>query len=99
MSYLLLDCGADREVTTTQEDQLLVADPRALHDIVIRNTDIWEISDDIAERSRLVFGPGLFSAQGQEYKKQRKILKYVALRLCQCKTDVRLAVASSRQST
>lgn len=59
------------------EDQLLVADPRALHDIVIRNTDVWEISDDIAERSRLVFGPGLFSAQGQEYKKQRRILNRV----------------------
>lgn len=59
------------------EDQLLVADPRALHDIVIRNTDVWEISDDIAERSRMVFGPGLFSAQGQEHKKQRRIMNRV----------------------
>ncbi|KAH7101181.1 cytochrome P450 [Auriculariales sp. MPI-PUGE-AT-0066] len=59
------------------EDHLFVADPRALHDIVIRNTDVWEISDDIAERSRIVFGPGLFSAQGQEYKKQRRVLNRV----------------------
>ncbi|KAJ7931394.1 cytochrome P450 [Mycena leptocephala] len=56
------------------EKQLYVFDPKALHQILVKNQDIFEETATTICGSRLLFGEGLLSTSGEQHRKQRKIL-------------------------
>lgn len=53
---------------------LYIHDPKALHQIVVKDQDIFAQADDLVRVANLVFGPGLLSVHGQRHRKQRKAL-------------------------
>ncbi|PPQ74552.1 hypothetical protein CVT24_004346 [Panaeolus cyanescens] len=60
-----------------QENMLHIYDPKALHHILVKDLDIFEITPPVVAGSRLFFGPGLLSSHGEYHKRQRKLLNPV----------------------
>ncbi|TEB26355.1 cytochrome P450 [Coprinellus micaceus] len=60
-----------------KESLLVVSDPKALYQILIKDQDIFEESDDTVRSTTQSFGPGLLSTSGEHHRKQRKILNPV----------------------
>ncbi|KAH9919294.1 cytochrome P450 [Fomitopsis serialis] len=56
---------------------LCVADPKALHHILIEEEHMYQETEDFILANTLYFGPGLTSTLGQQHAKQRKILNPV----------------------
>ncbi|KAF8206528.1 cytochrome P450 [Mycena galopus ATCC 62051] len=59
------------------EKQLYVFDPRALHQIMVKDQDIFEETHSTIRGTRVSFGEGILSAVGKQHKKQRKMLNPV----------------------
>ncbi|KAH8086002.1 cytochrome P450 [Cristinia sonorae] len=55
-------------------EALIVSDPLALHYILIKDQDSFEVADAVLSGNSLAFGPGLISIAGDQHRKQRKIL-------------------------
>ncbi|PPQ69737.1 hypothetical protein CVT25_010446 [Psilocybe cyanescens] len=53
---------------------LLVNDPRALHQVLVKDQDIFEEWSAWTTTNSLLFGPGLLATVGSQHKKQRKML-------------------------
>ncbi|ETW83998.1 cytochrome P450 monooxygenase 54 [Heterobasidion irregulare TC 32-1] len=53
---------------------LYVSDTRALYQILIKDQYTFEEPSEVIEMNKLVFGPGLVSALGEDHKRQRKLL-------------------------
>ncbi|KAJ6577196.1 cytochrome P450 [Mycena capillaripes] len=56
------------------EQLLYVFDPKALHQILVKDQDIFEETHSTIRGTRVFFGEGLFSTLGEQHKKQRKML-------------------------
>ncbi|KAJ3863457.1 cytochrome P450 [Lentinula novae-zelandiae] len=56
---------------------LVVADPKALSEILNRHQDVFEESNYLLELSRVSFGPGLLTTVGDHHRKQRKFFSPV----------------------
>ncbi|KAA1478305.1 cytochrome P450 [Dentipellis sp. KUC8613] len=56
---------------------LYVADPRALHNIVVKDQYIFEETSGFISNNLLNFGPGLLSTLGDHHRQQRKLLNPV----------------------
>ncbi|KAL1739497.1 cytochrome P450, partial [Schizophyllum fasciatum] len=59
------------------EKQLYIADAKALHNIVVKDQDIYEEHPQFISANRIVFGQGLISTLGDKHKKQRKLMNPV----------------------
>ncbi|KAJ6577167.1 cytochrome P450 [Mycena capillaripes] len=59
------------------EQSLYIFDPKALHQIMVKNQDIFEETCVTIQGSRVFFGEGLVSTLGQQHKRQRKMLNPV----------------------
>ncbi|KAF8190414.1 cytochrome P450 [Mycena galopus ATCC 62051] len=59
------------------EKSLYVFDPRALHQILVKDQDIFEEPAYVIRGTRISFGEGLLSTLGEQHKKQRKMLNPV----------------------
>ncbi|KAF9058388.1 cytochrome P450 [Rhodocollybia butyracea] len=57
--------------------QLYVFDPKALHQIVVKDADIFEEPDSVIDGTRVSFGEGILSTLGDQHRKQRKMLNPV----------------------
>jgi len=57
--------------------QLVVSDPKACNNIVIKSQAIFEETESFIETNQQVFGPGLISTLGDQHRKQRKMLNPV----------------------
>ncbi|KAJ7475709.1 cytochrome P450 [Mycena latifolia] len=57
--------------------QLYVFDPKALHQILVKDQDIFEEPDWLIKGTHLSFGEGLLSTLGDQHRKQRKMLNPV----------------------
>ncbi|KAH9941748.1 cytochrome P450 [Epithele typhae] len=57
--------------------QLFVSDPRALHHVVVKDQDIYHESEMFLKTNQLLFGEGLISTDGEQHRKQRKMLNPV----------------------
>ncbi|KAJ7494606.1 cytochrome P450 [Mycena galericulata] len=60
-----------------QERQLYVFDPKALHQIMVKDQDIFEETDSTIRGTRMSFGEGILSTLGEQHRKQRKMLNPV----------------------
>ncbi|KAF5316332.1 hypothetical protein D9619_006492 [Psilocybe cf. subviscida] len=60
-----------------RRDILYVYDPRALHNILVKDQYIYEQSPFSITLARLAFGNGLLSTLGEQHRKQRKMLNPV----------------------
>ncbi|PAV17146.1 cytochrome P450 [Pyrrhoderma noxium] len=58
-------------------EQLYIADPLALHHILVKDQEIYEETKMFYALNRLLFGRGLFAIWGDDHKRQRKILNPV----------------------
>ncbi|KAH9941840.1 cytochrome P450 [Epithele typhae] len=56
---------------------LYVFDPLALHNIIVKEQNIFEENDFFFTLNNMLFGPGLLSTNGDKHKKQRKLLNPV----------------------
>ncbi|KAI0070119.1 cytochrome P450 [Panus rudis PR-1116 ss-1] len=56
---------------------LYVFDPKALHNIVVKEQHIYEETPVFLNFNRIVFGAGLLSSLGEEHRRHRKILNPV----------------------
>ncbi|OCH90422.1 cytochrome P450 [Obba rivulosa] len=54
--------------------QLYVSDPRALHNIVVKEQHVFEETDMFILGNKIIFGEGLISTLGEQHRKQRKML-------------------------
>ncbi|KAF5316337.1 hypothetical protein D9619_006495 [Psilocybe cf. subviscida] len=59
------------------QDTLYVFDPKALHNILVKDQDIYEEHPIAITFSRLAFGDGLLGTLGDQHRKQRKMLNPV----------------------
>ncbi|KAL1744127.1 cytochrome P450 [Schizophyllum fasciatum] len=59
------------------ERQLYVADPLALHHIVVKDQDIYEEHPQFISTNSVIFGKSLLSTMGAHHKKQRKLMNPV----------------------
>ncbi|KAH9031912.1 cytochrome P450 [Lactarius pseudohatsudake] len=57
--------------------QLVVSDPRACNNIVIKDHLVFEQTEAVRHWHRYAFGPGLFATSGAQHRKQRKLLNPV----------------------
>ncbi|KAJ7475738.1 cytochrome P450 [Mycena latifolia] len=57
--------------------RIYVFDPKALHQIIVKDQDIFEAPESFIKETRLMFGEGLLSSLGDQHRKQRKILNPV----------------------
>ncbi|KAF8999694.1 cytochrome P450 [Cyathus striatus] len=53
------------------DEQLYISDPRALHNIIIKDQDSFEETAVFTETNKVIFGPGLLKI-GEQHKRQRK---------------------------
>ncbi|KAJ3527393.1 hypothetical protein NMY22_g9808 [Coprinellus aureogranulatus] len=60
-----------------QQNMLVVSDPKALHNILIKETDIYEETDDAVRTTTRTWGKGLLSTTREHHRKQRKMLNPV----------------------
>ncbi|OSX59529.1 hypothetical protein POSPLADRAFT_1048841 [Postia placenta MAD-698-R-SB12] len=56
---------------------LIVQDPKALHNILIKEEGVFEESKLFIKTNHYLFGPGLISTLGEHHHKQRKMLNSV----------------------
>ncbi|KAJ6577198.1 cytochrome P450 [Mycena capillaripes] len=56
------------------EQILYVFDPKALHQILVKDQDIFEETHSMIRGTRVSFGEGILSTLGEQHKKQRKML-------------------------
>ncbi|KAL1702345.1 cytochrome P450 [Schizophyllum commune] len=59
------------------ERQLYVADPKALHHIVVKDQDIYEEHPHFISANSILFGKGLLTTLGDHHKKQRRLMNPV----------------------
>ncbi|KAJ7674202.1 cytochrome P450 [Mycena rosella] len=59
------------------DKQVYVFDPKALHQIVVKDQDIFEEPDTFIRGTRVLFGEGILSTLGDQHRKQRKRLNPV----------------------
>ncbi|KAL1670105.1 cytochrome P450 [Schizophyllum commune] len=59
------------------ERQLYVSDPKALHNIVVKDQHIFEEHPQFLSSNSIIFGQGLLSTIGDDHKKQRKLMNPV----------------------
>ncbi|KAL1745738.1 cytochrome P450 [Schizophyllum fasciatum] len=59
------------------ERQLYVADPKALHHVVVKDQDIYEEHPHFVSANSILFGQGLLTTLGDHHKKQRKLMNPV----------------------
>ncbi|KAF7344511.1 Rint-1 family protein [Mycena sanguinolenta] len=59
------------------EKQLYIYDPKSLHQILVKDQDIFEEPAYVIKGTRVSFGEGLLSTLGEQHRKQRKILNPV----------------------
>ncbi|KAJ7637635.1 cytochrome P450 [Mycena polygramma] len=59
------------------EKTLFVSDPKALHQILVKDQDIFEEPHYVTRGTRVSFGEGILSTIGAQHKKQRKLLNPV----------------------
>ncbi|KAJ7897809.1 cytochrome P450 [Mycena leptocephala] len=59
------------------EQQLYIFDPKSLHQILVKDQDIFEEPSYVIKGTRVSFGEGLLSTLGEKHKKQRKMLNPV----------------------
>ncbi|KAH9979519.1 cytochrome P450 [Lactifluus volemus] len=57
--------------------QLVVSDPKACNNIVVKDQNIFEETEAFIEAHMQVFGPALLSTLGDQHRKQRKLLNPV----------------------
>ncbi|KAJ6544810.1 cytochrome P450 [Mycena vulgaris] len=57
--------------------QVYVFDPKALHQIVVKDHEIFESPDTVTKGGRVLFGEGILSTLGNQHRKQRKMLNPV----------------------
>ncbi|KAH7882788.1 cytochrome P450 [Phlebopus sp. FC_14] len=57
--------------------ELFVSDPKALHNIIIKDQAIFEEAEAFIATNKIVFGNGLLSTLGDHHRKQRKMLNPV----------------------
>ncbi|KAI0321401.1 cytochrome P450 [Amylostereum chailletii] len=57
--------------------RILMADPKALSHILVKDQYVFEETDFFIESNRLIFGGGLFASLGGAHRKQRKLLNPV----------------------
>lgn len=57
--------------------QLYISDPKALHHILVKDQDIFEHSDSTIATLLLIFGEGIFTTQGHQHRKHRKMMNPV----------------------
>ncbi|KAI0060136.1 cytochrome P450 [Artomyces pyxidatus] len=62
---------------TLGDSQLIVADSKACHSILLKEQDIFEESPWFLTSNNAIFGAGLTSTQGAHHRKQRKLLNPV----------------------
>ncbi|KAJ3550674.1 hypothetical protein NMY22_g305 [Coprinellus aureogranulatus] len=65
------------DVGGVKQNMLVVSDPKALHNILIKETDIYEETDDAVRTTTRTWGKGLLSTTGEHHRKQRKMLNPV----------------------
>ncbi|KAF8659052.1 hypothetical protein AX16_001924 [Volvariella volvacea WC 439] len=56
---------------------LYIADPLAMHHVIVKDQYIYEETSNFLLANRVVFGDGLISTLGEQHKKQRKMLNPV----------------------
>ncbi|KAI0247112.1 cytochrome P450 [Lactifluus subvellereus] len=54
--------------------QLVVSDPKACNNIVVKDQTIFEETESFIEGNRQIFGPALSSTLGDQHRRQRKML-------------------------
>ncbi|KAJ6544798.1 cytochrome P450 [Mycena vulgaris] len=59
------------------DKQVFVFDPKALHQIVVKDHEIFESPDTVTMGTRVMFGEGILSTLGNQHRKQRKMLNPV----------------------
>ncbi|KAI4520759.1 cytochrome P450 [Schizophyllum commune Loenen D] len=59
------------------ERQLYVADPKALHHIVVKDQDIYEEHPHFISANSILFGKGLLTTLGDHHKRQRRLMNPV----------------------
>ncbi|KAJ7158842.1 cytochrome P450 [Mycena filopes] len=59
------------------EKQLYVFDPKALHQIMVKDQHIFEETDSMIRGTRVSFGEGILSSVGDQHRRQRKMLNPV----------------------
>ncbi|PPQ67522.1 hypothetical protein CVT25_006063 [Psilocybe cyanescens] len=59
------------------ENQLYVFDPKAMHQIVVKDQYIYEETSSFIEGNKIIFGHGLLGTLGEQHRKQRKMLNPV----------------------
>ncbi|KAJ7127139.1 cytochrome P450 [Mycena epipterygia] len=59
------------------DKQVYVFDPKALHQIIVKDQDIFEETDSMTRGCRMSFGDGILSTLGEQHRKQRKMLNPV----------------------
>ncbi|KAF8640256.1 hypothetical protein AX16_010151 [Volvariella volvacea WC 439] len=59
------------------EKQLYIYDPKALHNIIVKDQNIYEETEGFLTGNDLFFGPGLLATLGDQHRKQRKMLNPV----------------------
>ncbi|PPQ83855.1 hypothetical protein CVT25_000911 [Psilocybe cyanescens] len=56
------------------DEQLYIADPRALQSIIIKDQDSFEETTVFTETNKVIFGPGLVATIGEQHKRQRRVV-------------------------
>ncbi|KAK7677643.1 hypothetical protein QCA50_019334 [Cerrena zonata] len=56
---------------------LYVFDPKALHHIIIKDAEVYDLPEWSTDGANLTLGPGLLSVHGAHHRKQRKMLNPV----------------------
>ncbi|KAL1747884.1 cytochrome P450 [Schizophyllum fasciatum] len=59
------------------EKQLYVSDPKALHNIIIKDQDIYEEHPQFTSANHVLLGEGLTATLGDKHRKQRKLMNPV----------------------
>ncbi|KAL1678913.1 cytochrome P450 [Schizophyllum commune] len=59
------------------EKQLYVADPKALHSIIVKDQDTYEEHPQFTSANRVLLGEGLTATLGEKHRKQRKLMNPV----------------------
>ncbi|KAI0247110.1 cytochrome P450 [Lactifluus subvellereus] len=57
--------------------QLVVSDPKACSNIVVKDQAIFEEAESFIDANRQIFGPSLLSTLGDQHRRQRKLLNPV----------------------
>ncbi|CAA7269679.1 unnamed protein product [Cyclocybe aegerita] len=56
------------------DEQLYVADPRALQQIIIKDQESFDETAAFLETNQVIFGPGLVATTGEQHRRQRRVV-------------------------